>query len=59
MNCLAAVMPSRSASCATQIALHKAILTAVELGDGGAAQQAMHEHMNVELRIVEEAFPNR
>ncbi len=44
---------------AGQIELHKAILTAVELGDGAAAQRAMHEHMNVELRIVEEAFPNR
>jgi GntR family transcriptional regulator, transcriptional repressor for pyruvate dehydrogenase complex len=44
---------------ATEIALHKAILTAVERGDGAAAQQAIHEHMNVELRFVEEAFPNR
>jgi GntR family transcriptional regulator, transcriptional repressor for pyruvate dehydrogenase complex len=44
---------------AIEIDLHKAILTAVERGDGASAQQAMHEHMNVELHIVEEAFPNR
>jgi DNA-binding GntR family transcriptional regulator len=44
---------------AIQIAMHQAFLTAVERGDGAAAQQAMHEHMDVELRFVEEAFPNR
>jgi GntR family transcriptional repressor for pyruvate dehydrogenase complex len=44
---------------AIEIALHQAILTAVERGDGAAAQQAMHEHMNVELRFVEEAFPKQ
>jgi DNA-binding GntR family transcriptional regulator len=51
--------PEQQRLLAIQIALHQAILIAVERGDAAAAQQAMHEHMYVELRFVEEAFPNR
>jgi GntR family transcriptional repressor for pyruvate dehydrogenase complex len=40
----------------TEVELHRAILSAVARGEGAAAQQAMHEHMDVELRLVHEAF---
>ena len=39
-----------------ELELHRAILTAVERGDGPTAHKAMHEHMDVELRLVHRAF---
>lgn len=40
-----------------EVALHEAILTAVERGDPTAARAAMEEHMDFELRLIRQVFP--
>lgn len=42
-----------------EIALHEAILTAVERADPTAARAAMEEHMDFELRLMRQVFPER
>lgn len=41
----------------TEVALHEAILTAVERGDPAGARAAMEEHMDFELRLMRRIFP--
>lgn len=43
----------------TEVALHEAILTAVERGDPAGARAAMEEHMDFELRLIRQVFPER
>lgn len=43
----------------TEIALHEAIMTAVERADPAAARAAMEEHMDFELRLMRQVFPER
>lgn len=42
-----------------EIAIHEAILTAVERADPAAARAAMEEHMDFELRLIRQVFPER
>lgn len=40
----------------TEVAIHKRLLTAIEQHDGAGAWQAVYDHMDVEQRLVLEAF---
>ncbi|NJN18676.1 MAG: FadR family transcriptional regulator [Oscillochloris sp.] len=42
-----------------EVAIHRAILTAVERREPAAARAAMEEHMDFELRLIRQIFPER